>query len=77
MKNEDRRGREDGNLTEKMKMIQERSLINASAPVNEKKFSGAAVSQSSTCPMSFTKDKNTRKDENLTLSTTKQTFKSC
>lgn len=36
MKNEDRRGREDGNLTEEKKMIQDRSLINAS-PVNESK----------------------------------------
>lgn len=39
MKDEDRKGGEDGNLTERKKMIQVCSLINASPPVNEGKKS--------------------------------------
>lgn len=83
MKNEDRRGREDGNLTEKKKMIQECSLINASPPVNEykKKLSGVVMPKSSTCPMSFSERRTwthiVRVDKQFTLSTTKQTSKSC
>lgn len=84
MKTEDRRqdrGREYGNLTEKIKMIQKHFLFNASTPVDEKKkLSGFVVPKSSTCPTYFSERTwihTGRLGEHFTLSTKKETCKSC